>query len=581
MKLKIRSWLFLFFFLFSAAAVIFSNLYFFTVISSKMQKVNKQMHIDSIDLVTSTIDSYYERYAIDFIDIANSDEFKMIYHSDVLPVGESALASKVRGKMSGDFCFLDLKYPDKDRNTWYTLKQVNHSTDVNLDIDAFLHSAPFLQMQESKEMKPIAGMLLSFYGYMLDKCLYFFCPIFENNEIAGVMINIEKPDFLKRLYAKNTSLKKGTIYIVDQFDTIIHYNHPSSDDYYDYDAESERYILEENDVLYDPAEGMGYSEYLLLNTDRLILKEPKTLKLIDVYRNGDRLEPAAGTVEYKGKKYFALYKKAPSSGMKVYYFYPLKLMTSPLGHMPIWEFCVIFLILICLSFLIASLCSGVYKNHFNLLLAMEKEAFNGNFETDLKNKNKVPVTELVQVSQIFHNAIKKSSEQQNYTFENIDGDTEKMNDTKLISVLYLKLDSVCEEYENRNSVFNQFDKIMKHYSCIPISSCANMYVAVCGIQEHISDFAEKLLKAALACIKFTKKHTKLKCAVGISTGEVTISEKLNNIWGKPVEEAFDLMLISSAMKATICENTFKKVSGQFKCVPIGCKSYQVKGHINV
>ncbi len=580
MKLKIRSWLFLFFFLFSAAAVIFSNLYFFTNISSKMQKVSKQMYTDSIDLVASTIDSYYERYAIDFIDIANSSEFKEIYHSDVLPVGDSPIASKVRGKMSGDFCFLDLKYPDKIRNTWYTLKQVNHSVDVNLDIDAFLHSAPFQQMQESKEMKPLAGMLLSFYGYMLDKCLYFFCPIFENNEIAGVMINIEKPDFVERLYDSNTSLKKGTIYIADQFDNIIHYNHPSSDDYYEYDSELGSYILEEDDVLYDPAEGMGYREYLLLNTDEQILKDSETLELINIYRNGDRLEPAVGTVEYKGKKYFAVYQKAPSSGMNVYYFYPLKLMASPLGHTPVWEFCLIFLILICLSFLIALLCSNVYKKHFNLLREMEKEAFNGNFETNLENK--VPVTEFVQVSQIFHNAIKKSSEQQNYIFENTDSnETEKANNTKLLSVLFLKLDTVSGDFENTDSVFCQFNKIMKHYSCMPICSCANIYAAVCGVQTNISDFAEKLLKAALACINFTDKHTKLQCAIGISTGEVNISEKSNNIWGKTVEEAFDLMLISSAMKATVCENTFKAINGQFNCTPIGCRSYQVEGFADV
>lgn len=579
MKLKIRSWLFLFFFLLSAAAVIFSNLYFFTNISYKMQEVSKQMYTDSIELVASTIDSYYERYAIDFIDIANSDEFKEIYHSDVLPIGESPLASKVRGKMSGDFCFLDLKYPDKIRNTWYTLKQVNHSVDVNLDIDAFLHSAPFLQMRESKEMKPLAGMLLSFYGYMLDKCLYFFCPIFENDEIAGVMINIEKPDFVERLYDSNTSLRKGTIYIADQFDNIIHYNHPSSDDYYEYDSELKSYILEEDDVLYDPAEKMGFREYLLLNTDEQILKNPETLELINIYRNGERLEPTVGTVEHKGKKYFAIYQKAPSSGMNVYYFYPLKLMASPLGHTPVWEFSVIFLILICLSFLMASLCGNVYKKHFNLLREMEKEAFNGNFETNLENK--VPVVELVQVSRIFHNAIKKSSEQQGYNFENANGENEEENNTKLLSVLSLKLDFISDNTENADFVFNQFDRIMKHYSCTPICSCANIYTAVCGMQTNISDFAEKLLKATLACISFTEKHTKLQCTAGISTGEVNISEKSNNIWGKTVEEAFDLMLISSAMKVTICENTFKKMRERLDCTPIGCKSYQVEGFTDV
>ena len=78
MKLRIRSWLFLFFFLLSAVAVVFSSLYFFANISFKMQKGNKQIYTDSIEQVVTTIDSYYERYAVDFIDIANSADFKEI-----------------------------------------------------------------------------------------------------------------------------------------------------------------------------------------------------------------------------------------------------------------------------------------------------------------------------------------------------------------------------------------------------------------------------------------------------------------------------------------------------------------------
>lgn len=568
MKLKIRSWLFLLFFLFSAAAVIFPNMYFLITISHRMREMNRQTYTDSIDLVASTIDSYYERYAIDFIDIANSEEFKEIYHSDVLPIGDSPLTDKVRGKMSGDFCFLDLKYPDKIRNTWYTLKQVNHSVDVNLDIDAFLNSAPFLQMQESKEMKPLAGMLLSFYGYMLDKCLYFFCPIFENDEIAGVMIDIEKPDFIERLYDSNTSLRKGTIYIADQFDNVIHYNHPSSYDYYEYDNELKTYILEEDDTLYDPVEKMSFREYQLLNTDEQILKDSETLELVNTYRNGERLEPAVGTVEYKGKKYFAVYQKAPSSGMNVYYFYPFKLMASPLGHAPVWEFVIIFLILICLSLFLSMLCGNLYKKHINMLVKMGKDTFNDNFENNLKNK--VPLSELIQTN-LFHKA-KTSAEQQSHDTNDTDDVSE--NNTKQLSVLSLKLDFTADELENIDAVISRFDKTMKHYSCTPVCFGANMYTAVCGAQT------EKLLKAALACISFAKKHTKLQCSAGISTGKVYISEKSNNIFGKPVEEAFDLMLVSGAMKVTICENTYQRVGKQVKCTPIGCKSYQVEGFVN-
>ena len=141
--------------------------------------------------------------------------------------------------------------------------------------------------------------------------------------------------------------------------------------------------------------------------------------------------------------------------------------------------------------------------------------------------------------------------------------------------MYIKIDSFSKENEDFENVFNQFDKIMKHYSCMSVSACGNIYMAACGMQKNTSDFTEKLLKAALTCISFIKKHTSLKCYAGFCTGEVKISDKSDNIWGKTVEEAFDLMLLSSAMKVTICKETLKKIERQCRYTPIGCNSYQV------
>jgi hypothetical protein len=108
-----------------------------------------------------------------------------------------------------------------------------------------------------------------------------------------------------------------------------------------------------------------------------------------------------------------------------------------------------------------------------------------------------------------------------------------------------------------------------------VSACGNVYMAVCGMQKNIPDFTEKLLKSALTCISFIKKHTSLKCYAGFCTGEVKVADKSDNIWGKTVEEAFDLMLLASAMKVSICKETFKKIEKLCRCTPIGCNSYQV------
>ena len=288
---------------------------------------------------------------------------------------------------------------------------------------------------------------------------------------------------------------------------------------------------------------------------------------------GERLEPETGIVDFKGKKYFSVYHKASISGMNIFYFYPLKLITSPLGYVPIKETCIIFILLVIFSFLLAFMCDYVYKKHFKLLQDMKKEAFKGNFETNLINK--VPVVELVQVSNIFHETIKTSAEHQDYDFDHTKDNTDEIYSTEVISILYIKIDSFSKENEDFENVFNQFDKIMKHYSCMSVSACGNIYMAACGMQKNTSDFTEKLLKAALTCISFIKKHTSLKCYAGFCTGEVKISDKSDNIWGKTVEEAFDLMLLSSAMKVTICKETLKKIERQCRYTPIGCNSYQV------
>ena len=52
-----------------------------------------------------------------------------------------------------------------------------------------------------------------------------------------ILFLITPKNFLPDLYKDIDNLKYGTLYILDQFDNILSYNHPSFRDDYDYNEE--------------------------------------------------------------------------------------------------------------------------------------------------------------------------------------------------------------------------------------------------------------------------------------------------------------------------------------------------------
>jgi serine phosphatase RsbU (regulator of sigma subunit) len=135
-------------------------------------------------------------------------------------------------------------------------------------------------------------------------------------------------DFLPEFYSSITEMQYGTLFILDQFNNIINYNHPNPDDYYDYDEEKKRYILG-NDDPDDPDELLTFRDYQMLVTDPAILQNARVVEMIENLETGaaqSRME----NVFFKGRSYLTIVEYEPVSKTRFVYFHPVQQVQAPI-----------------------------------------------------------------------------------------------------------------------------------------------------------------------------------------------------------------------------------------------------------
>ena len=233
---------------------------------------NKEFYQGIISQVTTNIDFYYNQYATYFNDISESPIFKSIIGQNVKhfkPLRELLLS-----KISASLYLLELNYPDKEFNLPYRFSRVTESL-IQIDVDVLRKDDIFKALGKNPANPMMMGSTKAAKGMSSERMPIFFYPyeFDKHGKPQVVLIAIETANFLNNLYKQNTKLKLGTIYIQDQFGHVLDYNHPYIDDYYEYDEEKNRYILNPGDDPNDPYEGMSFAEYRILNTDPEILSE--------------------------------------------------------------------------------------------------------------------------------------------------------------------------------------------------------------------------------------------------------------------------------------------------------------------
>ena len=287
---------------------------------------NKEFYQGIISQVTTNIDFYYNQYATYFNDISESPIFKSIIGQNVKhfkPLRELLLS-----KISASLYLLELNYPDKEFNLPYRFSRVTESL-IQIDVDVLRKDDIFKALGKNPANPMMMGSTKAAKGMSSERMPIFFYPyeFDKHGKPQVVLIAIETANFLNNLYKQNTKLKLGTIYIQDQFGHVLDYNHPYIDDYYEYDEEKNRYILNPGDDPNDPYEGMSFAEYRMLNTDPEILSESVVQEQIKDAEEKNSV--STKIIEYKGKKYLSIIAVAQNSKMHVAYFHPINQLFGP------------------------------------------------------------------------------------------------------------------------------------------------------------------------------------------------------------------------------------------------------------
>ncbi|HOJ63703.1 MAG TPA: SpoIIE family protein phosphatase [Spirochaetota bacterium] len=313
---------------------------------------------------------------------------------------EEGLRKTAQEKIDGDVFLYELDRKSLINNKDYVVHQLNFGL-LEPDINAILKDPLFLKIKNDNSIKFIFGKFQDgvLKGLDSEKKAVMIFPYYpvpperpEDSFTKFILVELY-PDFIRKFYKNIIHLKYGTLYILDQFDNIIAVNHPSDEDYYEYDENKKSYILN-NDNPNDPYEGMSFKEYKLLNTDSNILKLEKIRSLIlslnpDYFNNMDEWNNIFTNIhfiKYKNIKYMVILQYAKVSQCKFLYFYPVFQIHKPIYNIIVGILYITFFVILIIVF-VSIFTSKIFTEPIKKLAISSEEISSGNFKTNVDTRN--------------------------------------------------------------------------------------------------------------------------------------------------------------------------------------------------
>ena len=268
---------------------------------------------------------------------------------------------------------------------------------------AFGKFQPGVSSTSDGDAKPV--IILPYYQTPPEK---------ESDTFTKFVVVMLNQDFIEVSFKDIDALKFGTLYILDRFNNVIDFNHPSrNDDYYEY-SEAKRTYLLGDDEMNPKGEIMGFFDYKLLNTDIDILKNKTVISFLDlltpdgvegmVYSEDQtkNLFAKKNFVEFKGKKFLTIVQYGEQTETKYIYFHPLKQFQKPVYEI-IGVILIMTLVVIGLIVFISFLFSKTFTNPINILVDATKIIANGDYNHLTKVKS---TDEIGDLSQNFNQMVK-------------------------------------------------------------------------------------------------------------------------------------------------------------------------------
>lgn len=314
-----------------------------TYLTSKLTDNNRKYYSTLINQVASNIDFVYEQYARTLTNILKIKNVadglahpKFVSKQEEIEINKKmigdintpgGLRETVEEKIDGYFFIIEL---DKKSLVYESKFTINSTTMGNQirpdDVDKIINDPLFLKLKSDNSLRMVIGKFqkntlsgLNDTRPVLIYPIYMNPPEKTSDTFTKFIMVLLNEDIIPKFYYDIEDIKYGTLYITDQDNNILNANHPSVSDYYSYDYEKHRYLLEDNKK-YDKYEKMGFFEYTLLNTDDDVLK---SLNYELLFNDSDGEDNNKIFIKHNKVKYQLFASIAPTSNCKLIYILPV------------------------------------------------------------------------------------------------------------------------------------------------------------------------------------------------------------------------------------------------------------------
>ena len=414
---------------------------------NKLEDQSKTFNTTILTQVANNIDFIYRQYSMSFTDIVEMDNFKKLIGSNkfssaieesklIESLGEisanpspSSITRNATSKFQGAFFISELDKPSLLRNTdntLYSFSITNNSIDIKKLVASRMFDEAFNSGNNLIFGKPEDGIITGHDSENLQMFLYLYKPEenMQKKDINKLLFLVTQKNFLPDLYKDIDNLKYGTLYILDQFNNILSYNHPSFRDDYDYDEEKKAYVLHEEDPFYLKEEKIGFNDYKLLNTDPKILNIPRSKEILSQLGSEDFDVNQTHSIRYKGINYLVCSGYASFAKTKLVYFQPKKQIYGPIYNVLFWIIISSFIIVIAIT-IISIFFSQILTNPINKLAEMTKRISKGNYKLQIKTRGFFG--EFTELAQSFNNMVKMIDDYNENLEEQVRNRTEELN----------------------------------------------------------------------------------------------------------------------------------------------------------
>lgn len=414
---------------------------------NKLEDQSKTFNTTILTQVANNIDFIYRQYSMSFTDIVEMDNFKKLIGSNkfssaieesklIESLGEisanpspSSITRNATSKFQGAFFISELDKPSLLRNTdntLYSFSITNNSIDIKKLVASRMFDEAFNSGNNLIFGKPEDGIITGYDSENLQMFLYLYKPEenMQKKDINKLLFLVTHKNFLPDLYKDIDNLKYGTLYILDQFNNILSYNHPSFRDDYDYDEEKKAYVLHEEDPFYLKEEKIGFNDYKLLNTDPKILNIPRSKEILSQLDSEDFDVNQTHSIRYKGINYLVCSGYASFAKTKLVYFQPKKQIYGPIYNVLFWIIISSFVIVIAIT-IISIFFSQILTNPINKLAETTKRISKGNYKLQIKTRGFFG--EFTELAQSFNNMVKMIDDYNENLEEQVRNRTEELN----------------------------------------------------------------------------------------------------------------------------------------------------------